>query len=493
MYLRNIAGVLNNKLLPHGFPKRHVAAVCAISAVMTAFSMSTPANHAVAPRQAIPLQLQLPPESKPPAPIDVPATETAAAPLRQASPPVPAERHSTDQWASAAQAAPAEGGTPEGEPAQARTWTTLQVRPGDSLSLLFQRVGLNDNVVHQLLKSSPQARDLRSLHPGEELELQVLQGQLQAVRYVKSPLETLIIERDGSGFAASKALREPDIQLQYSTARISDNLFNAGAKADLPHSVIMGLANIFGGVIDFVYDIREGDSFSVLFEEQYLDGRRYGAGQITAATFTNRGTEYKAYRYTDSNGETGYFNEAGVSMQKAFLRAPVDFTRISSNYNPARLHPIFKTKRPHRGIDYAAARGTPVYATGAGRVTQASYSRANGNYIVIDHGSGFVTKYLHLNKKNVKVGQRVRQSQIVGQVGSTGYATGPHLHYEFLLNGTHHNPRTVHQKFPKARVITKSEMTRFLAEIQPLELNLAAHQRSYASAQRPDGFSPAVN
>jgi murein DD-endopeptidase MepM/ murein hydrolase activator NlpD len=238
----------------------------------------------------------------------------------------------------------------------------------------------------------------------------------------------------------------------------------------------MELANIFGGVIDFVYDPRSGDSFNVLYEELYLDGDKIKDGRILAASFNNRDTEYPAFYYVDNSGKGGYYNEAGVSMRKAFLRAPVDFTRISSNFNPRRLHPIFKTKRPHKGIDYAAARGTPVFATGDGRVVQAGYSRANGNFLVIQHGAAFVTKYLHLHKKQVKKGRRVRQGQIIGQVGSTGYATGPHLHYEFLLNGVHRNPRTIHKKLPKASSIAKAELPGFKAALQPLQAQLAVHR-----------------
>ena len=142
-------------------------------------------------------------------------------------------------------------------------------------------------------------------------------------------------------------------------------------------------------------------------------------------------------------------------MRKAFLLAPVDFTRISSNFNPRRLHPIYKTSRPHRGTDYAASTGTPVFAAGDGRVSKAGYSKANGNYVFIQHGEQYVTKYLHLHKRKVKQGQRVSQSQVIGTVGSTGAATGPHLHYEFLMNGVHRNPRTIHKKLPKAKSLPK--------------------------------------
>jgi murein DD-endopeptidase MepM/ murein hydrolase activator NlpD len=267
------------------------------------------------------------------------------------------------------------------------------------------------------------------------------------------------------------------VRWSYREATIKDSLFLSGKKAGLPDKVIMNLANIFGGVIDFVYDTRSGDAFSVLYEEHFFDGKKIGAGKILAADFTNRGVRYPAFFYEDANGEGGYYNDDGVSMRKAFLRSPVDFTRISSNFNPSRLHPIFKTRRPHKGIDYAAARGTPVHATGKGRVIDSGYSRANGNYVVIKHGESFVTKYLHLHKKQVAKGQRVRQGQIIGQVGSTGYATGPHLHYEFLLNGVHRDPRTILAKLPKARSIAKSELPNFKAALAPLKQQFAEYRK----------------
>ena len=161
-------------------------------------------------------------------------------------------------------------------------------------------------------------------------------------------------------------------------------------------------------------------------------------------------------------------------MRKAFLLAPVDFTRISSNFNPRRLHPIYKTSRPHRGTDYAASRGTPVYAAGDGRVSKAGYSKANGNYVFIQHGEQYVTKYLHLHKRKVKKGQRVSQSQVIGTVGSTGAATGHHLHYEFLMNGVHRNPRTIHKKLPKAKSLSAAEMPRFQQAINEASTQLAA-------------------
>ena len=213
-----------------------------------------------------------------------------------------------------------------------------------------------------------------------------------------------------------------------------------------------------------------------MYEELYLDGEKYKDSHIIAASFTNQGKTYNAYRYTDSSGQSAYYNEDGVSMRKAFLLAPVDFSRISSNFNLRRLHPIYKTTRPHRGTDYAAPTGTPVYAAGDGRVIKAGYSRANGNYVFIKHGERYVTHYLHLNKRRVKQGQRVSQSQVIGTVGSTGAATGPHLHYEFLVNGVHRNPRTIHKQFPKAKSLPASELALFRQNINEASLQLASLQ-----------------
>ncbi len=215
----------------------------------------------------------------------------------------------------------------------------------------------------------------------------------------------------------------------------------------------------------------------MLYEERFLDGEKIGNGNILAAEFTNQKTTFSAVRYEDPNGNVHFYTPEGKSMRKAFLRAPLDFRRISSNFNPKRLHPITKTVKPHRGTDYAASRGTPVWAAGDGRVITSTYNRASGNYVVIQHGNNIQTKYLHLNKRSVNVGQRVRQRQTIGTVGSTGYSTAPHLHYEFLLNGVHRNPRTILNKLPKAKSIPSSETERFHQQTKPLLASLEQYHQ----------------
>ncbi len=366
----------------------------------------------------------------------------------------------------------------------APSWDERTVKRGDSLAGIFKRAGFTERHVHSLLQGAPEARALARIHPGEVIAfLADESGELAAVRHVKSRLETTEYRSVDTGYSTEKILLEPEIRETRAAATIRSSLFLAGQDAGLSQNLIMKIANIFGGVIDFVLDPRTGDTIHVIYQELYLDGEKYRDGDILAVSYTSGGKTLNAYRYRDSNGDVGYYNEDGVSMRRAFLMAPVDFTRISSNFNPRRLHPIYKTRRPHRGTDYAAPKGTPVFAAGKGKVIEAGYTRSNGNYVFIRHGQDIVTRYLHLHKRSVKDGQRVAQSQVIGTVGSTGAATGPHLHYEFLVNGVHRNPRTILKKLPKGRSLAAAEMPAFRTATAHVSSQLAAlHTESQLAA-----------
>ena len=362
-------------------------------------------------------------------------------------------------------------------------WRSFTVRSGDNLSLVFARAGFSDTDLYRVAEFN-QRQSLRKIYPGETVGFQSdEQGELLAMKHVQSPLLTTLYQRTKDGYEATEITREPDRRSRNVSLTIESSLFLAGMEAKLSDGMIMELAGIFGGVIDFALDPRVGDTIHVIYEELMLDGSRFGDGPILATSFTNRGETFEAYRYTDLEGDTSYYNESGVSMRKAFLRAPLDFTRVSSNFNPNRLHPIYKTQRPHRGTDYAAPRGTPVYAAGDGRVVEAGYTRPNGNYIFIQHGEQFVTHYLHLHWLKVEKGTKVKQGQVIGTVGSTGAATGPHLHYEFLVNGVHRNPRKVHKILPKARSLPKTEIPRYLASIRQPTQQLASLRNAQQLAQ----------
>ena len=360
------------------------------------------------------------------------------------------------------------------------TWNDVTVRSGDNVSLIFNRAGFSDRDVFDVT-SGVQGQALRRIFPGQLIGFAADEAaELIAVRHIESPLKQTVYSKNEGQFVSEVIVRETETRERSVAITIDSSLFLAGDQAGLSAAIIMELAAILGGVIDFALDPRRGDDIVILFEENYLDGEKFSDGNILAASFNNNGRLVEAYRYTDSLGDTGYFDADGVSMRKAFLKAPLDFTRVSSSFNPNRLHPIYKTKRPHRGTDYAAPRGTPVYAAGDGRVIDAGYTRPNGNYVFIQHGEGFKTHYLHLNKKRVKRGDRVKQGQVIGTVGSTGAATGPHLHYEFLVNGVHRNPRTVHKILPKAKSLPDSEIPRFKDAIKAPVQRLARTKASDA-------------
>lgn len=343
---------------------------------------------------------------------------------------------------------------------------TKTIKAGDNLSELFLSVGLSASDVYRITHSGAEGKALTKMFPGESLAFEFSSGdELQRITRIKSPLESIHFNPVEDGFTSNIVQRSPEIKQIHRSAYVEHSLSRAAEKAGLAQGVIMNMANIFGGVMDFVLDVRAGDKFTVIYEEHYLDGKKIKDGNIIAAQYVNRGKTYNAFRYVHSNGETGYYNEDGESMRKVFLRAPLDFTRVSSGFNLKRLHPITKKVRPHRGIDYAAPRGTPVFSVGDGRVIASGYSKANGKYVFIKHGEAYTTKYLHLHRRSVKKGQRIKQGQIIGQVGCTGLCTGPHLHYEFLLNGVHRNPRTIMKKLPKAKRLAKIEIPTFSTAI----------------------------
>jgi murein DD-endopeptidase MepM/ murein hydrolase activator NlpD len=358
------------------------------------------------------------------------------------------------------------------------TWLDEKVKSGDTLSLIFKRAGFNDQDVDNVIKTQ-EGKSLERLFPGQTISfLADDYGSLAAVRYTKSQLETVTYLLGDHGFESHVETRTPESREAWTTGVISSSLFLAGKEAGLSQSMILDMANIFGGVVDFALDPRRGDTMQLVYEELYVDGEKFKDGAIIAASFTNQGETFSAFRYTDANGDTNYYNEDGVSMRKSFLMAPLDFTRVSSDFNMRRMHPVLKITRPHRGTDYAAPTGTPVYAAGDGRVANAGYSNSQGNFVILQHGDQYVTKYLHLQKRMVNVGQRVSQSQVIGTVGSTGLATGPHLHYEFLVDGVNRNPRTILKDLPKALRLPASEMASFRQATNRANFQLAVLRSS---------------
>lgn len=338
-----------------------------------------------------------------------------------------------------------------------------RVNDGDSLSRLFARQKLEARVLHSLTQAENEQARISQLKVGQSVEfLYDTEGTLTEITVIHSPFHQTVATKSNESWIIRQRYREPEIYIEHARVTIESSLFAAGARSGLPDNLIMELADIYGHVIDFVYEIREGDQFAVTFEKRYLDGEFIEYGNILAAEFINSGESFVAIRFKDTQGDIGYYDQNGVSLRKAFLRAPLNFRRISSNFSHSRKHPITGVRRPHKGTDYAAPTGTPVYAAGDGKIVHLGKKGGYGKTIVMKHGVNVTTLYAHLSRYGkFKAGQKVKQRQVIGYVGSTGLSTGPHLHYEFIFNGVHRNPRTILNKLPKAKTLPESEIARY--------------------------------
>jgi len=351
-----------------------------------------------------------------------------------------------------------------------KKWSEFKVRSGDSLSKLFQRAGLSAAQLDEVMKSGDAAKKLKRIFPDDTIRILTDDsGKLQALRYEISSASYLLVERKDDRLAAVEHTQEIETRTAHAQGIIDSSLFLAANEAGISENIIMELAGIFGWDIDFALDIRKGDSFKVLYEEIYRDGEKIKDGDILAAEFVNDGNVYRAVRYTNpQTSRTEYFTPEGKSMRKEFLRSPVNFTRISSGFTTARYHPVLHKMRAHKGVDYAAKRGTPVLAAGDGKVTFKGKKGGYGNVVMIQHGSKYTTVYAHLNSfnKHLRLGGKVKQGQTIAYVGSTGLATGPHLHYEFRVNGVHRNPLTVH--LPSSAPVARKYLADFEQTVSPV-------------------------
>ncbi len=451
------------------YPKSHLMAASGIAAALSIFLLVIPTTQVEAKRTLVQLDLtEVHERSTTEAPLSeeldalISETVTISSPLELTShsesitPAASPEVVNAGISLAPIVAEPQEAVTPE--------WTSVTVSSGDTLSILFQNVGLSANTLHEVINSSQEAKAFTRLRVGQQLEFKLGEdGRLLGMRSQLNTLETIRIDRDGEHYAFSKDVLEPAVSTRFAHGSIDSSLFVAAQKAGLSHNLTMQMANVFGYDVDFAREIRQGDRFEVLYEEKHLDGQRVGTGNILAARFTNRGKTYTAVRYTDANGYSSYYRADGTSMRKAFIRTPVEFARISSRFNPGRRHPVLNKIRAHKGVDYAAATGTPIKATGDGRVVHVGRKGGYGNTVVIKHGQTYQTLYAHMSRyaSGIRAGSNVSQGQVIGYVGMTGLATGPHLHYEFQVSGRHVDPLSV--QLPASDPIPQSERTAFLA------------------------------
>jgi murein DD-endopeptidase MepM/ murein hydrolase activator NlpD len=358
---------------------------------------------------------------------------------------------------------------------------TLEIRRGDTLDQLFRRLGLDLSDLAEVMRLGPAKEYLRLLKPGDQVQVRHEDGSILGIRRQIDLFNTLEIGRENDGFQAQVIALDYETRTTETSGTITSSLFEAAAEAGISDATILKLESIFASDIDFVLDLRDGDEFTLLYEEHWRDGSPLVEGEILAAEFVNQGTRHRAIRYQSPDGRVNYYSPEGKNLRKAFVRAPLAFTRVSSNFNPRRRHPILNTIRAHQGVDYAAPSGTPVRAPGDGKVVFRGRKGGYGNAVILQHPGGITTLYGHLSgfAKSARFGQRVVQGQVIGYVGATGLATAPHLHYEYRKEGVHLNPRTV--KLPDATPLDASARPAFQRAAAPLLQRLDARRELLAA------------
>ena len=333
------------------------------------------------------------------------------------------------------------------------------VQEGENLSLIFEKYKVPLNDTYKIFRKD-KTNQVKNILPNDRLEFISVDEKLHKIIIYKGPLLSYQVDLS-SEIIIVRIDKKPDLINSFKTGVIESSFYLAGLKNDIPESVIMDLAYIFGWDIDFVFDIRAGDRFTLLYETPFVDGQQIENGSILFAEFYNQNNRYAAIRYKGKNKKWEYFNESGGSLEKAFLRAPLDFTYVSSHFNPNRRHPILNTIRAHNGVDYAAKRGTPIRATGEGVIQSVGWKSGYGRTAVIRHGGEITTLYAHMDKYHPSItkGMKVSQGQTIGYVGDSGLATAPHLHYEFKTGEKRTDPLKV--ALPSAAPLDQSKMDQF--------------------------------
>lgn len=352
------------------------------------------------------------------------------------------------------------------QPTPADNWQILRVHKGQTLVSLFDDLGLPANDMRRVLAQPGASATLKHLHDGDQIAFDIgSPGVLRGLRFDKNDSTRVEMRIGENAIKTTETRRPTEIRLEATSGVIEGSLFAAGKRAGLSETAIREMTNAFSYDIDFAQDMKPGDSFQVIHEEIWRDGERLRNGSVIAASFDSGGKRYYAYRYVH-DGKTEYVDENGRPLKKSFMRTPVEYTRISSGFTAARLHPILGTMRAHKGVDYAAPTGTPITAAGDARVSFAGWKNGYGNCIILDHGRGYTTLYGHMSRLGkFRVGAHVAQGTVIGYVGMTGLATGPHLHYEFRINGEYRNPLSV--TLPKPEPLAGAALAQFRAQTAP--------------------------
>lgn len=348
-------------------------------------------------------------------------------------------------------------------------WRNERIQRGDTIAELLRRLNVEDQAASDYLRKSRSAEGLRRLSVGKEVQAETdANGALLALRYVGSDSNQVVIEKSGNSFQTRTLAAQTEQRVQIRTGEIKTNLFAATDDAGLPDPAANQLSDIFGGDIDFHRDLRKGDKFTVIYEMTYVNGEAARTGRILSAEFINNGRVFRAAYFQTTEYTGDYYSPDGKSMHKAFLRSPIEFSRVSSGFSKSRFHPVLNKWRSHKGVDYAAPMGTKVKVTSDGVVSFVGKQGGYGNVVMVDHQGHFTTVYGHLSRfaGGLRKGQRLGQGQIVGYVGMTGLASGPHLHYEFKLNGIQRDPLKV--ALPDGKPVSDAQKTAFVESTRDL-------------------------
>ena len=361
-------------------------------------------------------------------------------------------------------------------------WQFVRIRSGETLGIVFAQLKLPTTLMHRLLSQTSASSALTHLREGQELAFELdAGGQLKTLRFDRDSKSRVAINVAGESITEDVQALPEDHRVEIAAGTITSSLYADGARAGLTSSAINEMANMFKFDIDFVEDVRDGDTFQVVYEEIWRDGRRVGTGDVIGATFTNRGKRFTAYTY-NQDGRKEYFDETGRPLKKVLMRIPIEFARLSSTFG-MRKHPVLGRMRAHKGVDYAARTGTPIMAAGDAKVAFVGWKNGYGRAVILDHGQGRSTLYGHMSAwGKEKVGQHVSQGSTIGYVGASGLATGPHLHYEFRINGSQVNPLTV--TMPKPQPLSGLALVRFRAATAPVVAKLLMVEKNTRLASR---------
>lgn len=371
-------------------------------------------------------------------------------------------------------------------------WKTITAHSGDSLASIFKRAGLNRQTLQAILNNNKHAKILANIKPNQEIRLKMHGDSLDQLILFTNTTQSVTVSRENNRFVTTLESRKTTTQNSYLTATVQGSLYGTAKRMNIPYKLIQQMTDIFKGEINFAKDVRAGDQFSIAYKGYYVEDKLTDAGEILAVSYTNRGKSHQAVRYARKGGTYDYFTPQGQSLQKAFIRYPVKFSHISSPYSLSRYHPILHYNRPHKGVDLAASIGTPVHATGDGRIAIIDHQSGYGNMVKLAHDQGYASVYAHLLRfqKGLSKGDHVKRGQVIGYVGQTGLADGPHCHYEFHIHQQPRNPSTI--ELPRAAPIPVRELAHFKANTNTILAQLKLYEAASLADARVKKTSKTV-